>query len=273
MTEMTPENPNIGRDPYAPAEIAHLVENAGVRKARLALLPLVVLGILAGAFIAFGAMFFTVSITGSTLGFGPTRLIGGLVFSLGLILVIIAGAELFTGNNLIVMAWADRKVTTRQLLRNWVIVYIANFVGAGATAVMVFWSGTLGLGDGAVAETAVTIATGKVSLTWFEAFVRATLCNALVCLAVWLSMSAHRVTGKILAIIFPITAFVALGFEHSVANMYFLPLGWLLGAEAVTFSAVSANLVPVTLGNIVGGSVFVALVYWLVYLQQDRRSD
>jgi len=273
MTSITPESPNTGHDPYAPAEIAHLVENVGVTKANLPLLALVVLGILAGAFIAFGAMFFTLSITGSTLGFGPTRLIGGLVFSLGLILVIIAGAELFTGNNLIVMAWADRKVTTGQLLRNWVVVYIANFVGAGATAAMVFWSGTLNLGDGAVAETAVTIATGKISMTWFEAFIRAILCNALVCLAVWLSMSAHRVTGKILAILFPITAFVALGFEHSVANMYLLPLGWLLGAEGVTFGAIAANLVPVTIGNIVGGSIFVALVYWLVYLRHDRQPD
>lgn len=272
MVENSPVNPDSGRDPYGPAEIAHLVENIGVRKAGLPLLPLVVLGILAGAFIAFGAMFFTLSITGSTLGFGPTRLIGGLVFSLGLILVVIAGAELFTGNNLIVMAWADRKVTTGQLLRNWVIVYVANFVGAVATALMVAWSGTLGLGEGAVAETAVAIATGKISMTWFEAFFRAILCNALVCLAVWLSMSARRVTGKILAIVFPITAFVALGFEHSVANMYFLPLGWLLGAEGVTVGAIIVNLVPVTLGNIIGGSVFVALVYWLVYLRPERDA-
>lgn len=272
MTNAAPESSNHRHDPYRPAEIAHLVENIGVRKAGLPLLPLTVLGILAGAFIAFGAMFFTVSVTGSTLGFGPTRLIGGLVFSLGLILVVIAGAELFTGNNLIVMAWADRKVTTGQLLRNWGIVYVANFLGAGSTAVMVAASGTLNLGDGAVAETAVTIATGKVSMTWIEAFVRAILCNALVCLAIWLSMSARRVAGKILAIIFPITAFVALGFEHSIANMYFLPLGWLIGAEGVTSGAIIANLVPVTLGNIIGGSVFVALVYWLVYLRPEHLA-
>lgn len=270
MTSLPPETASPGRDPYAPAEIAHLVENVGVHKANLPILQLVVLGVLAGAFIAFGAMFFTLSITGSPLGFGPTRLIGGLVFSLGLILVIIAGAELFTGNNLIVMAWADRKVTTGQLLRNWVIVYIANFVGAAATAVMIVWSGTLGLSDGAVANTATAIAEAKVAAPWLEAFVRAILCNALVCLAIWLSMSAHRVTGKILAIIFPISAFVALGFEHSVANMYFLPLGWMLGADGVTVGAIFANLLPVTLGNIVGGSIFVALVYWLVYLRPEN---
>ena len=274
MTQMSPQDrTGSSHDPYAPAEIAHLVENIGVRKAALPLLPLVVLGILAGAFIAFGAMFFTLSITDSALGFGPTRLIGGLVFSLGLILVVIAGAELFTGNNLIVMAWADRKVTSGQLLRNWTVVYGANFVGAAATAVMMVWSGSLALGNGAVEETARAIATGKVAMPWFEAFIRAVLCNALVCLAVWLSMSAHRVTGKILAIIFPITAFVALGFEHSVANMYFLPLGWLLGADGVTVTAIIANLVPVTLGNIIGGSLFVALVYWLVYLRHSDQAD
>lgn len=271
MTREQPEITDPGRDAYAPSEIARRVESTGVHKANLSLLPLAALGVLAGAFIAFGAMFFTVSVTGSALGFGPTRLLGGLAFSLGLILVVIAGAELFTGNNLIIMAWADRKVATLQLLRNWGVVYIANFVGAGATAMMVFWSGSLGLGDGAVADTATAIATGKVSLSWSEAFVRGVLCNALVCLAVWLSMSAHRVSGKILAIIFPITAFVALGFEHLVANLYFLPLGWLLGANGITPGAIVSNLIPVTLGNIVGGSVFVALVYWLVYLRPDAR--
>lgn len=261
------------QDPYGPNEIAHLVENVGVRKANLPLLSLIVLGVLAGAFIAFGAMFFTMTVTGSSAGFGPTRLLGGVVFSLGLVLVIIAGAELFTGNILIVMAWADRKVSSQKLMRNWGIVFVANFVGAAATAVMIIWSGTLDLGDGAVRNTAVSIASAKVTLPWGEAFVRAVLCNALVCLAVWLSMSARRVTGKILAIIFPIAAFVALGFEHSVANMYFLPVGWLLGADGVTLSAIVNNLIPVTLGNIVGGSVFVALVYWLVYLRPDHTAE
>jgi formate transporter len=262
----------ISGEPYAPDQIARLVEKAGVRKATLPLVPLVVLGVLAGAFIAFGAMFFTLTVTGSNLGFGLTRLAGGIVFSLGLILVVIAGAELFTGNNLIVMAWADRKVTTIQLLRNWVIVYLANFVGAAATAVMVFWSGVLSLDDGAVAATAGAIAAGKVSLPFFEAFVRGVLCNALVCLAIWLAIGARRVTGKILAIVFPIAAFVALGFEHSIANMYFLPLGWLLDTPGVTGAATIANLVPVTLGNIVGGSVLVALVYWVCYLRPAKSG-
>ena len=263
----------LPRDAYAPVEIAHLVENVGVRKATLAFIPLVVLGVLAGAFIAFGAMFFTTTIAGSTAGFGLTRLIGGLVFSLGLILVLIAGAELFTGNILIVMAWADRRVSTPQLMRNWVIVFFANFIGAAATAQMVVWSGVLTLGNDVVADTAAAIASSKVALPWGEAFMRGVLCNTLVCLAVWLSLSARRVTGKILAIIFPITAFVALGFEHSIANMYFLPVGWLLGADGVTWSAIAGNLIPVTLGNIIGGSVFVALVYWLVFLRPGPQKD
>lgn len=254
-------------DAYAPGEIAHLVENIGVRKANLPLVPLAVLGVLAGAFIAFGAMFFTTTVTGSTAGFGFTRVIGGLAFSLGLVLVLIAGAELFTGNILIVMAWADRKVSTSRVFRNWGVIYVANFIGAAAMALMIQWSGVLPLGDGAVGETAAAIAAGKVSIPWFEAFMRGVLCNTLVCLAVWLSLSARTVSGKIMAIVFPITAFVALGFEHSVANMYFLSLGWLLEADGVTLAAIAGNLVPVTLGNILGGAVFVALVYWLVYLR------
>jgi formate/nitrite transporter len=254
-------------DAYAPPEVARMVEAVGIRKAGLPALQTVTLGLLAGAFIAFGAMFYTMAVTGSSLGFGPTRLLGGAAFSLGLILVVVAGAELFTGNNLIVMAWAERRITLPRLLRNWLLVYGANFVGAAASAVFVHLSGTLDLGDGAVAATAAKIAQAKVALPPLEAFVRGLLCNALVCLAVWLCIAAHSVTDKVLAILFPIAAFVALGFEHSVANMYFIPLGWLAGAEGVTAAGFLANLVPVTLGNIVGGSAFVALTYWVCYLR------
>jgi len=208
--------------------------------------------------------------------------LGGIAFSLGLILVVIAGAELFTGNNLIVMAWAENKISTHQLMRNWLLVYIGNFVGAMATALIVYWSGILSLGDGALGETAKAIAHGKVQLPFMEAFLRGVLCNTLVCLAVWLCFAAHTVTGKILAIIFPVSAFVALGFEHSVANMYLIPIGYLASVgdssatglmsyftatNGITLSGFIGNLVPVTLGNIVGGSVFVALVYWIVYLR------
>ncbi len=256
-------------DAYKPEQIAQLIEGAGLKKAKLSLTRTITLGVLAGAFIAFGAMFYTMTITGSTLGLGPTRLLGGVAFSLGLILVVIAGAELFTGNNLIVIAWSDNKVTTGQLLKNWTLVYCANFAGAVATAWFIHFSDILSIGDGAVAETAINIARGKVELSWWTAFTRGLLCNALVCLAVWLCFAAHHVSGKILAIIFPVSAFVALGFEHSVANMYLIPVAIFNGGSGISISSFLYNLLPVTLGNIVGGSVFVALVYWICYLRGE----
>ena len=259
------------QDAYPPAQVARLVEQVGVRKASLPVRATLMLGMLAGAFIAFGAMYYTLVMTGSTLGLGPARLLGGVAFSLGLVLVIVGGAELFTGNNLIVMAWAERRIGTLALLRNWALVYVANLVGALGCALMVTWSGALGLGDGAVAETATRIAQDKVGLGFGEAFFRGILCNTLVCLAVWLCFAAHGVGSKILAIVLPISAFVALGFEHSVANMYLIPVAMLAGAEGVGVSGFIGNMVPVTLGNIVGGGVFVALIYWLIYLHgQDR---
>ena len=268
----TADPPNSHIDAYRPPEIAARIEAVGIAKAKLGTLSTLTLAVLAGAFIAFGGMFYTLAVTESGMGLGPTRLIGGLAFSLGLILVIVAGAELFTGNNLVVMAWADRRVTTGQLLRNWGLVYVGNFVGAFATAVAVALSGTLDLGDGAVAKTAVGIAVGKVQLSAVEAFFRGVLCNALVCLAVWMCFAAHSVSGKILAIIFPITAFVALGFEHSVANMYLIPVGMLVAPEksASILDVIGfvRNLILVSAGNVVGGSVLVALVYWIVYRRQ-----
>jgi formate/nitrite transporter len=255
------------QDAYPPAQVAVLVEQVGVKKATLPAVPTLALGLLAGAFIAFGAMFSTLVMTDSPLGLGPGRLLGGLAFSLGLILVVVGGAELFTGNNLVVMAWAARKITTAQLARNWTLVYAANLVGSLGTALMVLWSGVLELGGGAVAETAITLAQAKVALDVTEAFFRGILCNVLVCLALWLCFAAHDVSGKVLAIVFPISAFVALGFEHSIANMYLIPIAMLAGAEGVTVAGFLANLVPVTLGNVIGGGVFVALIYWLIYLR------
>jgi formate/nitrite transporter len=260
------------QDAYPPAQVARLVEQVGVGKAGLPVRATLMLGMLAGAFIAFGAMNFTLVMTGSNLGFGPARLAGGVAFSLGLVLVVVGGAELFTGNNLIVMAWADRRITTLQLLRNWLLVYVANFAGALGCALMVTWSGTLGLGDGEVAATAMRIAQAKVALGFAEAFFSGVLCNTLVCLAVWLCFAAHSVADKILAIVLPISAFVALGFEHSVANMYLIPVAMLAGAEGVGLAGLIGNLVPVTLGNIVGGGVFVALVYWLNYLYGQKEA-
>lgn len=290
MTEPTPVNQSPF-DAFAPAQIAAQIEAIGVTKTRLPALQTVMLGVLAGAFISFGAMLFTLVISDSVLGAGPTRLLGGVAFSLGLVLVIIAGAELFTGNNLVVMAWADSRVSTGAMLRNWVLVYLGNLVGSLATAVFVWFSGTLDFGppgaSHAVAATAVRIAVAKVTLPPVELIFRGILCNALVCLAVWISIAARDVTGKILAIIFPISAFVALGFEHSVANMYLIPVGFLaaqdphvLTTAALTPTALShltldgfvRNLVPVTIGNILGGSVLVALVYYVIYIWPRRRA-
>lgn len=255
-------------DAYSPHKMAELVESVGVKKAALPIVPTLMLGLLAGAFIAYGAMFFTLVMTNQFMGLGSARLLGGVAFSLGLILVVVGGAELFTGNNLIVMAWADRKVSTTKLLRNWGLVYFANFCGAVGMAALLYWSGTLSFGNGAVSETALEIAIAKVNLDPLQAFIRGILCNVLVCLAVWLCFAARHVAGKILAIIFPISAFVALGFEHSVANMYFIPLGMLISGGSISFADFMSNLIPVTLGNIVGGGLLVAFVYWSIYLRK-----
>jgi formate/nitrite transporter len=255
-------------DVVPPALIARLVEDVGVKKAGLSLVQTLTLGILAGAFIALGAMFYTVVVTGSELGFGPTRLLGGIAFSLGLILVIIGGAELFTGNSLIVLAWVDGRIDTAALLRNWSIVYVGNLIGALGSAALVHLSGTLDLNDGAVGQTAQAIAQSKVSLEFIPAFIRGVLCNTLVCLAVWMCFAAHTVTGKVFAILFPVAAFVALGFEHSVANMYLIPIAALQPGSTIGTMDLLGNLIPVTLGNIVGGGVLVALTYWLVYLKK-----
>ncbi len=260
-------------DVVPPARIAFLVEEVGLKKVKLPLVPTLTLGILAGVFIAFGGMLYTLTVTGSDLGFGPTRLLGGLAFSLGLVLVVIGGAELFTGNSLIVMAWADRRVSTAALLRNWALVYLGNLIGAFGAVVLVHLSGTLDIGTGAVAATAETIAHAKISIGPLQAFIRGILCNTLVCLSVWMCFAAHTVSGKVLAIIFPISAFVALGFEHSVANMYLIPIGALQVGAKIGIIDFLANLIPVTLGNMVGGGVLVALVYWLIYLRQPHTQQ
>lgn len=283
----TQSNFGFSFDALLPPEMAQKAENAGVAKANLGKWRMLALAILAGAFIGLGAMFASVATTGAAgnMTFGVAKVLGGLVFCLGLILVVIAGAELFTGNNLIVMAWASHKVSTRKLLRNWVIVYLGNFIGAAVTAVFVFWSHQYMNANGAVGVNALTTANVKTGLEFFPAFVLGVLCNALVCLAVWLCMSARTTVDKILAIIFPITAFVAAGFEHSIANMYFIPMGLLIkqfapaafwnttGVTAADYANLTwgnffvANLLPVTLGNIVGGAVMVGLVYWFIYLR------
>lgn len=272
-------------DAYAPSEMAQRVRTIGVNKAKQDVVTTFVLAMLAGAFIALGANFATVVWTDNGLGYGLSRLVGGVVFALGLILVIVGGAELFTGNSLIVMAWASHKVRTRELLTNWFVVYIGNFVGAFATAYGIYLSGQWSADAYRLGATALNIANVKTSLDLLPAFVLGVFCNTLVCLAVWLCLSARSTTDKILSIIPPIAAFVAAGFEHSIANMYFIPLGLFLRNEPGVLAAANKtaeqlsqltwqgflwnNLLPVTLGNVVGGALMVAAVYWFVYLRSD----
>ncbi|HJV60132.1 MAG TPA: formate/nitrite transporter family protein, partial [Albitalea sp.] len=225
----------------------------------------------AGAFIGLGALMFTLVASDASLGFAASRLLEGLSFSLGLLLVTVAGAELFTGNNLLAMAWADGCVSTRQVLRNWVVVCCANFAGAVGLALLVWLSGQAGMNGGAVGQAAARIALAKAQLPPVEAFFRGVLCNVLVCMAVWMALAGRSVTDKAVAIVFPVTAFVAAGFEHSIANMYFMPLAMLLGAPLGPLDLVH-NLVPVIAGNIFGGSVLVALVYYVIYVRPVRRE-
>jgi len=256
-------------DPFAPVEIAARLEVASVLRASLATRTLILLGLLGGLYIGFGGALATLVLTDNGLGFGLGRLVAGLSFSLGLIMLVVAGGELFTGNNLMVLAYAGGKLSTRAVLRNWGIVLAANAAGAILLALTIHASGIL---DGnAVKATAVKIAEAKGQLAIGPAFVRGILCNMLVCLAVWLSVGARSVEGKAIAIALPIGAFVALGFEHCVANLYLLPIGMLSGAQ-IGVGDVVGNIVPVTIGNMLGG-VLVAVAYYFVYLAQKRPQD
>ena len=272
-------------DALPPAEIAFEAEEVGAAKAALDTMTTFALAVLAGAFIAMGAAFATNTLAGtSPLAYGVARLLGGLAFSLGLILVVVAGAELFTGNNLVVIAWASRRVSTLQLLRNWVVVYVGNFAGAVATAALLFVARQYEFGNGEVGETALAIAQTKTGYGFAQAIALGMLCNALVCLAVWLSYSARSTADKILAIVPPITAFVAAGFEHSVANMFFIPFALFVKSDSDFVAAhgpsglaqvtradfLTRNLVPVTIGNVIGGGLMVGAVYWFVYLRRRR---
>ena len=265
----------FGFDAYSPTEIARRVETVGESKARMALLPLTMLGVLAGAFIGLGAMLFIMVRSDASLGFAASSFAGGLVFSLGLLMVVVAGAELFTGNNLLIMAWADGHISGAQVLRNWTVVCVANFVGAAGLALLVFWSGHPQLNGGAVGQKAVQIALAKQALPFWTALVRGVLCNVLVCMAVWMALAGRSVVDKAVAVVFPIMAFVAAGFEHSIANMYLMPLAMLLqdsgvlaSGAAVTWTGMLGNLVPVILGNLLGGAGLVGLVYWAIYLRK-----
>jgi formate transporter len=259
----------FGFDAFSPAEIADRVENTGVVKARLPFLSLVMLGVLAGVFIGLGALFYTLVTSDDSLSFAAGRVLGGICFSLGLILVVVAGAELFTGNNLLAMAWADGKITTAEVLRNWVIVSFANFTGALLLALLVVQAGHPSMNHEAVKIHYLEIAAAKCAIPFGKAFFSGILCNILVCLAVWMALAGRSVVDKVIAIVFPITAFVAAGFEHSVANMYFIVMGIFLNTEPaqwdITWGGFINNMIPVILGNLVGGSVFVAITYYIIY--------
>jgi len=278
-------------DALLPADIARLAEHAGAQKVRADAVTLLTLAVLAGAFIALGAMFATTVLAGAAgvIPYGISRLVAGSVFCLGLILVIVGGAELFTGNALMVMAWVARKVRLGEMLRVWGIIYAGNFIGAIGTAALVYLSGQPASGAGSVAAVAMRVAADKAALPFGHALVLGILCNVLVCLAVWLAIGARTVGDKVLAVLFPISAFVAAGFEHSVANMYIIPLGLFLksGASAtlwaqigatpadfagLTWAAFLMNLVPVTIGNIIGGGALVGGVYWFIYLRRRAGS-
>ncbi|MDP1965255.1 MAG: formate/nitrite transporter family protein [Reyranella sp.] len=287
MTAAPPNAPETRRiEALLPPETALACEAAGAAKAGRDEIALLVLGLLAGAFIALGAVFMTVVLTGAgELPWGVARLLAGIAFSLGLILVIVGGAELFTGDSLMIVACASRRITVGALLRAWSLVYIGNIGGAVGTTALVFLAGQHGFADGAVGKMALTIASSKAALPTVQLFFLAVLCNVLVCLAVWMSFGARSIADKVMVIVPPVAAFVAAGFEHSIANMYLLPYGlaikawagpefWTaIGQNAATYSALTTtsalhNIIVATLGNLVGGSLMVGAIYWFVYLRR-----
>ncbi len=275
-------------DALPPQDTARRAEETGLAKARRDAFTLLLLSILAGAFIALGAMFANlvgVGMNGSV-PFGLGRLVIGLVFSLGLVMVVVCGAELFTGDVLMTIAWASRRLGAADLGRAWGLIFLGNFAGAAGTALIVFVSGHLEMADGRIGAAALRLAIAKTSLPLWNGFWLGVLCNVLVCLAVWGSLAARSVTDKILIVMFPVAAFVAAGFEHSIANMYTVSLGLLIkhfgdGASLAAFppDALGAlnpfrfatTLAAVTAGNLIGGAVLVALIYWLAFLRPSAR--
>jgi formate/nitrite transporter len=275
--------------PPAVPEAALACEAAGVAKAARDAPGLLMLGLLAGAFIALGAVFMNIVLTqAGELPWGVARLLGGLAFSLGLILVIIGGAELFTGDSLMVVAWASGRIRLRSLLRAWGWVYLGNIIGALGVAVLLFLAGHHGFAGGAVGATLLTMATAKAALPTVEVFFLAVLCNVLVCLAVWMAFAGRSVADKVVVIIPPVAAFVAAGFEHSIANLHLLPYAlavkewadaefWTaIGSAPAAYSGLTVgaalhNISVATVGNLAGGSLLVGAVYWFVHLRGDKR--
>ena len=277
-----PQPPIFSLNAYSPAEIKEAVEKVGVKKANLPFLASLMLAVIAGGGIGLGALYYTVVVSDPGLSFAAARVMGGVVFSLGLIIVLVGGAELFTGNNLIVMAWASGNVSAKEMLRNWVVVYFGNLIGALGLVILVFFSHHLDMNGGRVGLSILNTAVAKIQPDAVTLFFKGVLCNLLVCLAVWLAYAGRTVTDKIVAAILPVSAFIAAGFEHCVANMYFLPLAWLMtrtgnvpadfDASVITMTGIIHNLVPVTLGNIVGGAGLVGAMYWTIYRTAFGKS-
>lgn len=265
----------LGADAYSPAEVQDKVEKLGVKKARMPFLPEFMLSIVAGGSIGLGGMFFIIVLADPTLGFAIQRVLGGAVFSLGLALVLIGGAELFTGNCLIVMAWCNKQIRTGEVLRNWTVVWVGNLVGALGLVFMLYMAHFADLNNGNVGSAILKLAIGKMSPDMVTIFFKGILCNLLVCLAVWLAYAGRSVADKIAGMVLPVACFVAAGFEHCVANMLFLPMAWILvetghvpadlDVSVITMFNIAHNIIPATLGNIVGGAGFVGLIYWAIY--------
>ncbi|OGS20583.1 MAG: hypothetical protein A3J83_02760 [Elusimicrobia bacterium RIFOXYA2_FULL_40_6] len=245
-----------------PKEISQSLIAIGEKKATASVKALFIFGILAGIYISFGAIAATVISSGGTLDPGISKFLAGSVFSVGLMLVLIPGAELFTGNILMAIGLIDRRFSTLKLLRNWILVYLGNFLGALFMVWLIYYSGLMGQGTfvNDSGQAAIAIADSKISLTFFQAFSRGVLCNMLVCLAVIMCIASKTVEGKIFGIYFPIMTFILCGFEHSIANMYLIPAGLALKGELwLRFLDIFKNLIPVTIGNIIGGLVIVLL--------------
>ncbi len=268
-------------DALAPAAIEAKAENLAVGKASMELPKLFVLAIMAGIFIAFGGVFFCTFLGDATLPFGVQRVVAGLCFSLGLILVVCCGAELFTGNALMVCGLASGKIKLAGLLRNWVVVWIGNFCGALLIVWIVFMAHSADMNGGEVGAVMISTAASKISLDWWTIFFKGIICNILVCAAVWISFAGRTIVDKVVGVIFPITAFVACGFEHCVANMFFLPMGVALNAAGyastvntsmLNIGGIFYNLSAATLGNIVGGALLIGMTYWFVYHKKAAKE-
>lgn len=269
-------------DALTPAEIQAKTENVCVSKACMPLRKLLPLSMLAGMFIAFGAMYFCIVLGDSTLPFAIQRVLGGVCFCLGLILVFAAGAELFTGNVFLIMAKASGKISWGQLGRNWALVWMGNLVGALIAVGLLYMAHIGDLNSGGVGQAMVSVAVGKVTPEWITIFFKGILCNIFVCLGVWIAYSSRTVVDKVFGVLFPISAFVAAGFEHCVANMFFLPMGYILklsgvAPEGLDLSALDIpgilyNLSAATVGNIIGGAVFIGMVYWFAFHKENQEK-